>query len=72
MMEKQSREENPYKQTDTDHLPEQAEELTQGELEGNQELCFVQQGQGLLTDVTFNNHLDTKTHLGSPDGPVIQ
>lgn len=37
-------------------IPEQAEELTQGELEGNQELCFVQQGESLFTDVTLNNH----------------
>lgn len=37
-------------------VPEQAQELTQGELERNQELCFVQQGESLFTDVTFNNH----------------
>lgn len=42
------------------HLPEQTQELTQGELERNQELCLVQQGEGLLTDVTFNNYLKTK------------
>lgn len=47
------------------HLPEQAQELTQGELKGNQELCFVQQGESLFTDVTLNNHLNTKTHPGS-------
>lgn len=47
------------------HLPEQAQELTQGELEGNQELCFVQQGESLFSDVTLNNHLNTTTHLGS-------
>lgn len=45
-----------------DHLPEQTQELTQGELEGNQELCLVQQGEGLFTHVTFNNYLKTKTH----------
>lgn len=44
------------------HLPEQTQELTQGELEGNQELCLVQQGEGLFTDVTFNNYLKTKAH----------
>lgn len=44
------------------HLPEQTQELTQGELRGNQELCLVQQGEGLLTDVTFNYYLETKTH----------
>lgn len=53
------------KEEATNHLPEQAEELTQGELEGNQELCLVQQRESLFTDVTFNYHLDTKTHLGS-------
>lgn len=42
------------------HLPEQTQELTQGELERNQELCLVQQGEGLFTDVTFNNYLKTK------------
>lgn len=47
-------------------LPEQAQELTQGELEGDQELCFVQEGESLFTCVTFNNHLNTqKTHQGS-------
>lgn len=46
-------------------LPEQTEELAQGELEGNQELCFVHQGESLFTDVTFNYHLSAKTYLGS-------
>lgn len=31
-------------QMDANHLPEQTQELTQGELEGDQELCLVQQG----------------------------
>lgn len=43
------------------HLPEQTQELTQGELKGNQELCLVQQGEGLFADVAFNNYLKTKT-----------
>lgn len=45
-------------------LPEQAQELTQGELEGDQELCFVQEGESLFTRVTFNNHLNTKNTQG--------
>lgn len=55
----------PPPQTAANNLPEQTQELTQGELKGNQELCLVQQGEGLFTDVTFNNHL--KTH----NQPVI-
>lgn len=47
-------------QTGANHLPEQTQELTQGELEGNQELCLVQQGEGLFTEVTFNDYLKTK------------
>lgn len=49
-------------QMDANHLPEQTQELTQGELEGDQELCLVQQGEGLFTEVTLNNYLKTKTH----------
>lgn len=49
-------------QTGANHLPEKTQELTQGELEGNQELCLVQQGEGVFTEVTFNNYLKTKTH----------
>lgn len=47
-------------------LPEQTQELAQGELEGHQELCLVQQGEGLFTDVTFNNYLkpETVNHAG--------
>lgn len=48
-------------QMGANHLPEQTQELTQGELKGNQELCLVQQGEGLFTEVTFNNYLKTKT-----------
>lgn len=48
-------------QMGANHLPEQTQELTQGELEGNQELCLVQQGEGLFAEVTFNNYLKTKT-----------
>lgn len=43
------------------HLPEQTQELTQGELVGNQELCLVQQGEALFTEVAFNNYLKTET-----------
>lgn len=49
----------------TNDLPEQAQELTQGQLEGDQELCFVQQGEILFTDVALNYYLHTNTH---PDG----
>lgn len=49
--------------TGANPLPEQTQELTQGELKGNQELCLVQQGESLFTNVTFNNHLKTNTHL---------
>lgn len=49
----------------TNDLPEQAQELTQGQLEGDQELCFVQQREILFTDVTLNYYLHTNTH---PDG----
>lgn len=44
------------------HSPEQTEELAQGQLEGNQELCLVQQREALFTDVTFNNYLKTEVH----------
>lgn len=44
-------------------LPEQAQKLTQGQLEGNQELCFIQQWESLLADVAFNDYLREKTHL---------
>lgn len=48
-------------QMGANHLPEQTQELTQGELEGDQELCLVQQGEGLFTEVTLNYYLKTKT-----------
>lgn len=48
-------------QRGANYLPEQTQELTQCELKGNQELCLVQQGEGLFTEVTFNNYLKTKT-----------
>lgn len=52
-------------QEQANHLPKQAQELTQRKLKGNQELCFVQQWESLFTDVTFNNHLNIKTDLPS-------
>lgn len=52
-------------QKQANNLPEQAQELTQRELKGNQELSFVQQWESLFTDVTFYNHLNRKTHLPS-------